>query len=77
MAARVASPVKGTIFERGSHMKISLSDYPSKYFPVQAVFSLNNVRYQLVYESVAEAKHKLSARFYPVKVSFADSTRRV
>lgn len=58
-------------------MKINLSDYPSKYWPVQAVFTLNGVKYQLVYESVQEAKSRLSARFYPAKLIFADSTQRV
>ena len=58
-------------------MKVKLSDYPSKYYPVQAVFTLNNVRYQLVYESAEEAKRRLSARFYPGKVTFLDSFGRV
>lgn len=66
----------GHIKERGKHtmksIKVTLSAWKSKYYPVQAVFTMNKVRYQLVFCDTAEAKRYFRNRFYPVDVTFCE-----
>jgi len=52
------------------HIKVKLSAYPSKYFPVKAVFTVNGTRYSMVFETEEQAKINLENRLYPAIVSF-------
>lgn len=51
-------------------LTVKILPWKSKYFPVQAVFTMNNVRYQLVFTCESEAKSYFRNRFDPAEVKF-------
>lgn len=53
-------------------MKVKLSAWASKYYPVMARFRLNGNDYSLVFESRDEAKRYFDGRFYPKKIEFVE-----
>lgn len=61
------------LFEKGNIMKtlkVKLSDYPSEFFPVKAVYKINRIEYCAVFESLKQAEQYFKNRFYPVEVIF-------
>lgn len=45
-------------------IKVILSDYKSSYYPIKAVWTINNVKYCAVYESIDQAKSYFNNRYY-------------
>jgi len=50
---------------------VTLKDYPSEYWPVEATFKLNNVSYQLLFEDRKEAEMYFGCRFM-AKIVYRD-----
>ena len=64
---------QGNKLKRGIDMrtlKVRLSARESKYYPVEARYTLNGVKYSLVFCTEEEARHYCEDRFYPRPVTF-------
>ena len=51
-------------------INVKLSAYPSKYFPVKAVFTVNGTRYSLVFTTEEEARRYFENVFCYAKITF-------
>ena len=49
---------------------VTLSPWPSPYYPVQARCKLGESLYHTVWESYDQAKRHFAQRFYPTQVKF-------
>ena len=52
-------------------IRVTLTDYPSEFWPVMANFKINGVGYNMVFESMDEIKQYFN-RFYPAEIKFID-----
>jgi len=53
-------------------MTIKLSNYPSRYFPVKAVFKIGSVEYSFVFETIEKAKTYFTNRYFPLHIKFKE-----
>lgn len=45
-------------------IKVILSGYKSPYYPIKATWTINNITYTAVYESIDQAKSYFNNRYY-------------
>lgn len=53
-------------------MNVYVTDYPSEYWPIKAIFRYEKETYNLVFESITELKQYFRCRFYPTIINIKD-----
>ena len=56
-------------------IRVTVSNYASPYFPLNARWKLNGVAYNDVFENMEQIKAYFS-RFYPIEIKYIDLTNK-